>query len=436
MNLFTTMKGNSLFMKSFYNLIFYYIILFGLYGFSISCFAQDSIGINHIMPYSYTFQLDKGRISGPGKDILYSALSEAQYVILGDHYRSKREYEFASTLIEHLHGLQFKNLVLEIGPLSSLILNQQLNSGDHAAETLRKLNQKYSITSQEHQYNAIPHFKSVESTELIHFAATSNWMINSIGLDAWSAYHMIFDFLFQKLPTDQQNKIEPYYKRAQEELESFYKKVEVQNNDQVLQLIENIKNSKDINNFVNQLRSYRGYEELIEALDQSIDYWWKYGHRDFYTKNKFNAQNNKDQMRKIVECTKVDLEKDKMFIYGWQNHLTNGFTSNGFTGIGNTMNELANYYGNRSLNIAMIQRFYKKENTTLDRSKSDDHYARRFSPFNQLGSKDSWTLIDLRPFNKEFFWGNYILPPEMEKIFRRYDLLIISKTDEEATPNY
>ena len=399
---------------------------------SESSFSQDSIGINDIKKFTYAFDLVDGALQGEGRNVLLSALEESQFVILGDHHRSKLEYEFASVLVDQLDDFHCKNLVLEIGWLSSLVLNRHLKSQTYSSAALRQLNQTYTFNN----FVPIGHFKSRESVGHIEKAVSSDWSTYSIGLDSWSSYSMIFDFLYDTLPSKQQNELKSIYTQAKHEIDDLYKNVTQLNNDQILELTEAIKNSKKINQYLDYLRLIGSHEELIEHLDESIDFWWKYGKKDFYTKNKFNARNNKSQMRQIFEDSAFDFENDKLLLYGWQNHLASGITSNGFSGIGNTLNEMAAYHGNKSLNIAMVQRFYKTDDGIVDRSKSDDHYSKLFSPFNQLGSRDTWTIIDLRPFNKEFFWGNYKLTPEIERIFRRYDMLIIPKMDEPTTPNY
>jgi len=53
-----------------------------------------------------------------------------------------------------------------------------------------------------------------------------------------------------------------------------------------------------------------------------------------------------------------------------------------------------------------------------------------------LGKEADWVLVDLRPFIQEFYYGNYIQSDGLYKMFTRYDMLVIPKTDESSKSNF
>ena len=119
-------------------------------------------------------------------------------------------------------------------------------------------------------------------------------------------------------------------------------------------------------------------------------------------------------------------------------HLSRGFSPLALYEVGNTLSELAAYHGNESLNIGFSSRFFLSDWTLQDYLQSDRPYHKRYKDLIQMGKKNEWVVIDLRPLIKGHYYHpvKYRFNKYVEDLVKRYDLLIIPKQDRHPTPNY
>ncbi len=398
--------------------------------------SQDSITVEVLQKYSYTFDIKNHEFHGEGATIIHDAIANAQITMLGNNSRNKQEELLDLALIKILDENGYHNMIMELGPASGSIINNLSNEPSETVERLKKLNQEYFFETETTQLMPVPDLKYLGTAEMIQSIKEQSWTLSGIGTDSWTSYRMLIDEMYHKLPDDQQKLLKRKYQSSILLIDQLYKEMEGQSSNEILQLTNGIKSSDDITSFLHQASKFGINKMLVESFQFSLDYWHMYGKKEFYKKNKLDAQRNKQLLRAYVAQQSFDLSQDKLFVKMWRGHLTNGLTSRGFYGIGNTLMELASYHGNTSLSIGVLGRYQIKDGVTTDILDDGGFISPLHRSFISLGQKDQWVLIDLRAFTKAFYYGNYHTPLELQMMMGRFDMILIPKTDSKATINY
>jgi len=81
--------------------------------------AQDSITVEDLRQFSYSFDIEDGVLTGVGAGVLTRAISNAHLVMLGNNSRNQLEEDLDLALAQELEHNNFNTLVMEIGPNSA-----------------------------------------------------------------------------------------------------------------------------------------------------------------------------------------------------------------------------------------------------------------------------------------------------------------------------
>jgi len=397
--------------------------------------SQDSIKVEDIQKFSYPFDIKDGVLVGKGAEIMNKAIADAHVVMLGNNTRNQQESDLDLALAKVLNKNAFKTMIMEIGPASGKIANRLSSNNDQTIEAFRKLNQEYYFEVDGTQFMPIPDLKYLGTSKLLQYAKEEGWSFDGIGVDSWVGYKMQVDELYHNLSTANQLEYKAVHQAVVDLLDKLYAEVKGQSYDDVLRLTEGMRSSEVFNKFIEDMSAFEVNADAVRYLQFSIDYWWMYGSKQAFKKNQLSNKRNKSLIKKAFEKVSFDFDDDKLFLKMWRGHLVNGVTPNGFYGVGNLLMELAAYHGHNSLNIGVIERYTLDGEKLIDALDDLPPYRQHHKPFISLGQKNNWVLIDLRPFNKEFHWGNYIRTLGMEWMMRRYDMILIPKTDSKAEIN-
>lgn len=414
------------------------LLLFTYFSFLFHPFlnGQDSITIQDLEKFSYTFSIEDGQFEGEGGALLKKAIAESHITMLAENTGSKLEHLFTNALINELDQNNYQKMVLETGGGSGALINKMANNSELTAQSIKALNQKYLIEKKGRTFVPILELRSVEGINSLENAKERGWHFLSVGIEPWSSYKMHIDELYNNLNTTHKKSYKKLYKESITLLNDGYEKIQAHNSDEVFTLIALIKSSDSFHQFLDKSLICEANRATVKALQQSIDYYWMYGNKAYYKKNVWSAQKDKIKLKEDLKSDNFDFEKDKLFVKMWRNHLAKGMAVSGAHGVGNMLLEMADYHGNKSLTIGMISRFSKDGEQVKDRLQATDPFAKRYREFIQLGKENEWILVDLRPFVKTFYYGTYIQIDGLYKMFSRYDMLVIPKIDEKATANY
>lgn len=414
----------------------YNILLVFILSFQQFVIGQDSISIEDLEKFTYSFSIQNGQFEGGGGDLLKKAISESHITMLAEDVGSTLEHQFTNALINELDLNTYKQMVLEVGGASGELINRMVNNDELNTQNIKELNQKYLLNKEGRTFIPILEFRSIEAMQSLENARNKGWSFLSVGVEPWTSYKMHADNLFANLLPDNQKTNQSLYEETIKFLDQEYEKIKAHNSDEVYSLISNIKANGIVDKFLKEMSICEGNLKPIKAIQQSIEYYWMYGNKEFYEKNVWSAKQDKLKLAKDLKERNFDFKKDKLFVKMWRNHLSKSMTISGAYGVGNMLLELASYHGNESLTIGMMRRFYKDGDDVADLFNATDGFNKRYKELVQLGKENEWVVIDLRPFVKEFYYGNYIQSDGIYKMFTRYDMLVIPKLDEAATNNY
>lgn len=403
---------------------------------SQNAFAQDSITIQDLEQFSYIFSIENDGFYGKGGEVLSKAITNAHITMLGEDAGSKLEHQFANALINELDQNNYKKMVLETGGGGGQLIKKMARNSELNSQTIKALNQKYLIKKKESTFVPILELRNLEAIQSIENANNRGWTLLSVGDEPWTSYKMLVDDLYDNLLPNNKQAYQDLYQETTAFLDQQYQAINAHNSDEVHQLMSQLKSAKCFNDFLDKMTICEGNRATITAIQQSIEYWSMYGNKQFYEKNIWSAKRDKKKLAEDLRKENFDFKKDKLFVKMYRSHLSKSMAPSGAFGVGNMLSELASYHGNESLSIGFVRRFYNDGKVVKDLSLATDGFNKIFKEMVQLGKKEEWVLVDLRPFVKEFYYGNYILSNGLYRMFTRYDMLVIPKLDSKATANY
>jgi len=399
-------------------------------------FGQDSITIQDLKKFTYTFSIEDGKFTGEGGEILKKAIAESHITMLGENVGSKLEHQFTNALIDELDQHNYKKMVLDIGDGSGAVINKMSKNSTLTEQNVKRLNQQYLLEKKGRTFVPILDLKSVEGIKSIENANNRGWTFLSIGIEPWTSYKMLVDELYSYLLPENKKTYQKLYKETLAVIEAGYETIQAHNKEEVFKLIALFKASEPFNEFLEKMRICERNRATIESIQQSIDYYWMYGNGKNYEKNHWHGQLGKEKLKEGLENINFDFQEDKLFVKMWQFYLAKGYAIRTEYGVGNLLMEMASYHGNKSLSIGVLRRFFKDGSEVKDFLQANNVFTKNHRELIQLGKENDWILVDLRPFMKEFYYGNYIQSDGLYKMFTRYDMMVIPKTDESSKSNF
>ncbi len=415
-----------------------FILLLGTFIFNLpqNAFGQDSITIQDLEQFSHTFSIEADGFHGAGGEILSKAIANAHITMLGEDVGSKLEHQFTNALINELDQNNYKKMVMETGGGSGGLINKMAKNSKLTSQNIKALNQKYLLEKKGSIFVPILELRSVEAIQSIENANNRGWSFLSVGVEPWTSYKMLADDLYSNLLPKNKQTYQKLYEESIAFLDQQYEAINAHNSDEVLKLMSQIKAAECFNSFLDKMAICADNKATIKAIQESIEFWWMYGNKKYYEKNIWSAKQDKKKLAEDLKKNNFDFKKDKLFVKMYRKYLSKSMAVSGAYGVGNMLLEMANYHGNESLSIGVIRRFYEDGDAVKDSAQATDGFNKRYKELVSLGKKEEWVLVDLRPFIKEFYYGNYIQSDGLYKMFTRYDMLVIPKTDSKATANY
>lgn len=417
-------------MKSFH------IILLALYFFSTfsPVYSQDSLTVKILQPLTYHFNIKDGQLIGDGADFLKKEIASAQFTLLGDYIDSKNISELTTALIPILNTENYKTMALGIGSISAQKIQKEIQSSKHALDHLKSINNKYKFKEGDKTNLPIPDLKYVEDAVFIAKAVESDWAIIGFGNESWNGLILLLDEMYSNLTSDKNDNYKDSYKASVEAIKKHY----AERNGDLLNFSNSIQNDSAIIDFIKIAATKTKNKLIIEEFNNSIQRAWMHASKMYFEKNEIRVLDEKRLLKQELENINFNIEQDKLFVKWDFNFLSKGFQPYAFYGIGNTLNEIAAYNGHSSLNIGVMRRFYLHENKIKDSLNNPNSQAEKLKGLLQMGLKDEWVAIDIRPLIQGHFYHpvKYLFNDTIKDLIKRYDIIIIPKTEREPTPNY
>ena len=396
--------------------------------------AQDSLTVQNLDSLTYEFNIIDGKLVGAGADFLIKEINNAQFTLLGDMPQSKNCADLTTALIPELNKANYKTMVLGIGSISNQMLGKLSHQPKAFLQQHRLLNDKYALKDKGKTHIPISELGNVEEANYYAKALAHDWSIIGVGRETWAGLPMLIDFMYKNLTKDLQIK----HKTSYENCLTSLQKISNNRNGDPSKFYTEVRNAKPINDFLIISSHEKKNEEALLEFEYCMQYILMYVEKVYFKKNQIRVQNEKDKLKRQAEAMKIDWAKDKIFVKWDHGYIPKGVQSNPVYGLGSTMHELATFHGNQSLHIGVLKRFHMKDGVLYDELESKYQWIREQDDFIQMGEKSEWVVIDVRPLLQGLYYypTKYLVNKRIGKMIDGYDLIIIPKTEYEATPNF
>jgi hypothetical protein len=385
---------------------------------------------------TYHFDVLPTGLTGAGAELLAREAGRNQFFIIGEYHGSSRISEFTQAMIPVLHDAGYRHFGLEVGPVSAAILGEL--SSDPAATTrkLRDFNTRYLRSRGERDFTPIPFFSTVEDAAFLAQAAMRRWSL--IGLDQeFSFSHLpLIERMYRNLPAGRQSALRAQYDQAVDAFEVIYRDDAARTRNAAIAISE----SAAIQAFLDEASEDTPTNAAIAvALRTTTEIYRNNANtiRKYYLANDTRVQYMKANLAAGFAATRFDQTRDKMLLKMGAVHTGRGFSPLSLFEIGNTLSELAAVNGNASVHLYFMPPHYVEDGREVDALADPDGFDQRFKALLQMGRRDQWTVIDLRPLREAVFYHRRFEVDEVVRdIWKNHDLVVIPKLDPTPTPNY
>jgi hypothetical protein len=394
---------------------------------ALSVKAQAGSFENLLRANAFEIQIQGGRLSGKGADVIASSLDDAQFVALGEEHNKRAVHEFGGALFRLLHDrYDFNYLALEEDAYWCGMLSEAARAGGGEAVVnlaLRYPNAFHLPTENE--------MRMIGEVGRMSGSKKAIWGLNQV----FGAAH-VYERLVKIAPNREGRAVAQ--KLFDQSLE--YEKERFQKN---VHYLVSIAKPEDFAALRNAFRPAKNSEAdfLIEQLALSNRIFAPYVAKPrpstavFYESGKMREMNMKRLFaERYREAQKAGDALPKVLAMFGQLHLYRGLSerTEQYT-LGNYLSELANFNNRKSFHIY----------TAVD---ADYVYKGAFEPLARIASeiagKDaSGAVIDLRPLF-DYARNSKEMKPELRRLIMSYDVFLFLRDAETGstkrlqTPNY
>jgi hypothetical protein len=399
-------------------------------------FAQEkrSLTEEDLKKNTYYFEIINDRLIGNGARFLEGQMKKHQYVLLGEYHGSFQISQFTKALIPVLDDAGFRNFGLEIGPVSVEILKELSKDPAQTINNLNTFNSKFRLAADGRVYTPIPFFSNIEDASFLAEAAKRKWNLMGLDQEFLYAYLPLIERMYGNLNPKKRKRYAGLYHVAMNVVANAY----TVDGKGGKPCFETISESIEFGKFLDTASVQNtANQKIAHAIRTTTDIYMKSVKRQYLEQNSNRVSYMKQNLLAGFAKTGFDLKNDKMLLKMGAVHTGRGFSPLSLFEIGNTLSELADYNGSKSLHISFNSRFYMDSLKEIDELADTTGFGYRFKALFQMAKKDSWTVIDLRPLRYNVFYSRiYKLDEVIWEIFKNHDLYILPPMDIDPTPNY
>lgn len=401
-------------------LIKYFTVLILLIVGSSKIFAQKKLTLNDVKKYTNYFAVSKNfKFSKNILPIINKEASKSQFIGLAEVHQSKQLSNFTTALLKVLKTNGYNNFALEIGDYSTSILENISKDPIKTLENLKTYNKRYG--RKKFPYIPFIFVDKKADADFIKEASKLDYNLWGIDREFEFSYLMHIDNIYNKSSkTGQINKV---YKAARKVMKKvvFKDKVYGQSkycwllNEPTIHYFFNLfSNDKSLNKYTQELKnSWKIYCRLVKGKGGSLA-------RAKYMRTKFDSLYR-------VAAEKEPLPKVLIKLGGV--HLTHGKSQYKRYDVGKHLHEKAKANNTEFLSIRHVWRYKNGKDQINKKGWSKTRFLM------QMGKKNKWTLIDLRPIKKMVKKQKLIVDKGTAWELKSYDWFLISPNDTKGKIN-
>ena len=396
--------------------------------------AQDSLLIETLSKNTHPLQFEKGQFSGVGYEMLVEAGQENVFFLIGENHGFIENPKITTSLFKAFQPLGYKYFATETGPFTARFL-QEKTSGD--------LYSNMQVFFNQYPWS-IPFYSWKEECEILEAVVSQSTSTEALiwGLDQEFAasFRMHFDYLYKNASTDASRQLAmKYLEKAVDGLED----ARTTRNPAKFFMA-----SARPDDFAQLKSAFKGQEDhlkRIQELEESVHIYQLWFVGQGYASNQLRAKMMKKHFMEYYDKAKEKNTQPKVMFKFGANHMYKGASRLNIYDIGNLVHELAEMEGSTSFHLYTLgltgtQCAYtpfsqseadKEKPYDITSPDSDNEYAVLLRAI----SKDSWSLVDLRPLRKALF--NHELKDvhsDFEKLIWSYDAILIMPQVTASTP--
>ncbi|WP_425390233.1 hypothetical protein [Ekhidna sp.] len=393
-------------------------ILFILLAISMIGRSQQPLTSQMIEESAFRFSLNaENQLEGEAREKWLNWVGDNQYVGLAEVHNSAQLSFFTKALLNVLDEKGFEHFAIEMGPNSAGILQEITENSDETLNGIKELNRKYGKKGQ--SKTPMIFANKIEDAVFVEEAARLGFTFWGLDQEFAYSHEMLIDHLHAN--SGLQNEA---YKQAYQEAKSTIKKVIYKNKYKGQYIDCWYPESKALNHFFSFLEDSTS-QKIISDLKTS----W-----DIYCKSATGQGSNQQRADYMKQNFEKYLDqhgpKSKVFLKLGGIHLTHGLSHFRVNDMGKFLTEKAASNNTELLNIRHL--------ITYRNGKSNVGKAawKNTSLFLEVGSKDQWTVVDLRPLREKLQRGEITTTKSYAFELMSYDLLLISPDDQYPKVNY
>ena len=360
------------------------------------------------------------RMTGTGGDLLRSALTDAQYVLIGEDHATAQIPAFTSAVCAILGPQGFHTMAVEAGPMAASIVQQGIGRDDR-----REL-----ISVSERKYpDSIAFFNLQEELDMVTSCAKSasgkTFRLWGLDQEFMGSTGMTMNRILETHP---KREAAVAAQRILDENNLAAEKAAKSGNPNELMMMSGSDDEFTRLNEMLQKEVNLEAKRLMQGLMVS---------RQIYKDNASAPRDSNRERALLMKQTftqyyeaadKADDSRPKVLLKFGDWHLYKGFNPLQNNDIGNFVTELADAHGTKALHImilavkgtrlrfAGIGRPYAPESFKI----LDDDDYKFMKPFVENAGNDGWTVFDLSKLR-----SSSISDPNVQRLVLGYDLLVL-----------
>jgi len=369
------------------------------------------------------FDIDSNyQFDNNAKNLFQKEVSRSQFIGLAELHQSQQLSLFTNALLNILNREGFKYFAMELGPYSAKILSNLSAVPNQTADNIKKLNTAYG--NKLYQMTPLVFADRKEDALFIENASKLGFEFWGLDQEFIFSYEMHLDTLYS-LAVNKTEELQKHYLESKTLLKSWGKKAAKSSKfDYNCQLQED----PTLQSFFQQFEGDDLAKSRIEALRTS----W-----DIYCKNESGLNSNQqraDYMKKNFDNyfgkSVQGKGEAKVFVKLGNVHLTKGKSPFGVDDMGKYLSEKAEENDSGFLNIRHLAR-YRNGKDLIGKKGWES-----VTLFMELGKKDVWTLIDLRPILQKLRNGELQADKSITFEINSYDMILIPPNDQKSILNF
>jgi len=390
--------------------------------------AQDLITSEDVADCTLNFELDQGKLTGEGADVLEQEIRESRFFLLGEYHNDSGISKLTSALLPILAKNGFSHFAVETGPVSALKLTELGKSKDVKSALFEFYTAQYALT----KHIPIPFFGGMEDAEFLERAVDLGFDIWGLDQEYLGGYLFLLEELWKQREFPERYRSQ--YEAMRKKLLEFYA---ANDENEEIEVYDQMMNDASFQDFLTRMKNgeCRCCPDIVEEIREScrIYHNWK---ADLLENLEGRTDLMKSHFREYYETAQE--REPKVFIKMGGMHTSRGFTGNADYELGNMIHEIAEFEGAKDLNVGFVTRYYLDEETGEigDNLEYDSEWVRNMTPLLAQGDTSEWKLIDLRPIKKMWVNRERKLNPQIRELVRSKDYLIIMPPLPEVKKNY